>query len=329
MSVIPRPAVPYSATAVRPAWADLPEELRAAIAGRLGSPVVWATTATAGFTSGFAGVLDTAAGEKAFVKAARLVDQRHLCDWYAHEAQVTAALPAEVAAPRPRWTLTVAGHFVVCMEAVEAHVPSIPWTPDDLTAALTTWATASAALVDPPAELVDLGLPTLETLARNDLSWWREIVDGRSPLPPFASPARDHVTALAALESALPPLAAASARALTHGDLRVDNVLIADDGQTWLCDWNWICHGPAWFDTAALLISAYASGLDADALWATHPTTESAPPEALDASLAALSGYFLTRATAEPTDASPHLRQHQRWSGEAALSWLLTRQGRS
>lgn len=327
MVVLPPPEVPYGATAIRPAWADLPPEPRAAIAARLGSPVVWASTATGGFTSGFAAVLDTAAGERVFVKAARLVDQRHLCDWYAHEALVTAALPAEVPAPRPRWTLTVGGYFVICLEAVpDARVPVIPWHPAELTAALDAWATSAAALADPPAALVELNLPTVAMLARNDLSWWREIVDGRTPLPAPAAVVRDHVTALAALEAELPRLAG-DARGLTHCDLRVDNILITPDGRATLCDWNWICHGPAWFDTGALLISAYASGLDADGLWSSHPTSAGAPSLALDATLAALSGYFLVRATAEPSDASPHLRAHQRWHGEAALTWLRHRQG--
>lgn len=40
--------------------------------------------------------------------------------------------------------------------------------------------------------------------------------------------------------------------------------------------------------------------------------------------LAALAGYFLTGAAAGPSTASPHLRAHQRWSGEQALGWLAS-----
>ena len=43
--------------------------------------------------------------------------------------------------------------------------------------------------------------------------------------------------------------------------------------------------------------------------------------------LAALAGYYLTGAAAGPSTASPHLRDHQRWSGEQALGWLAERQG--
>ena len=321
------PPFGYDATAVRPDWASLSADLRAAVVERLGSPVVSATTAGAGFTSGFAAVLETAAGERVFVKAARSADQRHLCDWYAHEARVAAALPAAVPAPRPRWTLATADWFVLCAEAVDGRTPALPWTDADLSAALDAWAIAAAALVEPPPALLDLRLPSLSTMLREDLTEWAGIAAGRVPLPLGAEPARDQLAALAALEGTAPALADMAGAALIHCDLRVDNVLIDAGERAWLCDWNWLCHGPAWFDTAMLLISAYAGGLDADRLWATHPTAAAAPAGALDAALAALSGYFLTRASAAVTDGSPHLRAHQRWSGEAALSWLLTRNG--
>jgi hypothetical protein len=302
MRALPPPAVPYGATAVRPGWPDLPADLRAAITARLGVPVRWATTATGGFTRGFAAVLDTADGGQVFVKAAWLVDERHLCDWYAHEAAVTAVLPAGLRVPRPRWTLTAAGHFVVCFEAVSGRTPACPWSPSELSATLATWAETAAALETWTD--ADLRLPSLGALARADLSWWQEILRGREPLPPGAAVARDHIRDLARLEAAFPPMCDASP-GLTHGDLRMDNVLIDPSGDAWLCDWNWMCHGPAWFDTVGLLVTAYASGLDADALFEAHPTAVGAPAGAVDAALAALSGYLLTRAAAGPTDASP------------------------
>jgi aminoglycoside phosphotransferase (APT) family kinase protein len=126
---------------------------------------------------------------------------------------------------------------------------------------------------------------------------------------------------LAALERALPPLVAGDA--MLHGDLRVDNVLIDRAGVAWLCDWTWPCLGVPWFDTVTLLVSAYASGLDTDAL--LEPWC--APDEGVDGALAALSGYWLAQAAGGPTSASPHSRQHQRFSGEQALAWLASRRG--
>jgi hypothetical protein len=333
MPTITPPPVPYDATAVRPDWEELPAELRAGVEARLGSPVRTARTATGGFTRGFAAVLGTADGGYAFVKAAALADQPHLVDWYAREAQILTRLPAGLPVPRPRWTLSEAGWFALCLEAVDGRVPGLPWAPAELDAALAAYAEVAAALAEPPAELVALGLPRLADLARDDLSWWREVAAGREPCPDLPPGLAGRVPELVALESLLPRYAApASSGAqlsdgLIHCDLRLDNLLVDRAGTVWICDWNWLCHGPAWFDLAGLLLTGYASGLDVDALFATHPATAGAPPDALDAALAALSGYFLTMAGSPPSTASPHIRPHQRYSGEMALGWLAGRRG--
>jgi aminoglycoside phosphotransferase (APT) family kinase protein len=323
MRPLPPPAVPYDATAERPDWSQLPAAVREAIADRLGAPVVGARTAGGGFTRGFAAVLTTAGGDRAFVKAATLPDQQHLADWYAHEMAIAAALPADVRAPRPRWALHAGDHFVICLDAVDGRMPRLPWDPAELTAALDTWAVAAAALRPPPPELLALGLPRLADLLRADLTCWSQIAAGRLPMPEPATTAAAHLSELVALEAALPGYV--DTPTLTHCDLRLDNVLIDRGGRAWLCDWNWLCVGAPWFDTAMLLVSAYASGLDADALFHAHPTAEDAPRDALDATLAALSGHHLCRAAGPPSEASPHLRAHQLWAGTATLSWLTTR----
>ncbi|MGC4798941.1 phosphotransferase [Micromonospora saelicesensis] len=320
------PPVPYHASALRPSWPALPAALRAAVAERLGAPVVTARVAGAGFTRGFAAVLDTADGGRAFVKAAPAAEQPHLVDWYAREAAILDRLPADLPAPRPRWTLSAAGWFVLCTDAVDGHTPHLPWGAAELDATLAGYAQVAAALADPPAELTALGLPHLADLARSDILWWEEVAAGREPTPPLPEPLLGRLPELVELESLLPRYAA-GATGLIHGDLRVDNVLIDSDGRAWFCDWTWVCSGPAWFDLAGLLLTAYASGLDGDRLFAAHPATTGAPPDALDATLAALAGYYLTGAAAAPPTASPHLPAHQRWSGEQSLDWLARRQG--
>lgn len=326
MSPTPLPPVPYHASAQRPSWQALPAALRAAVADRLGAPVSAARVAGAGFTRGFAAVLDTADGGRAFVKAAPAAGQPRLVDSYAREAAILDRLPADLPAPRPRWTLHEAGWFVLCTDAVDGHTPRLPWAPTELDAALAGYAQVAAALADAPAGLTALGLPHLADLARSDILWWEEVAAGREPSPPLPGPARGRLPELVALEARLPGYAAEAA-GLIHGDLRVDNVLIDADGRAWFCDWTWVCHGPPWWDVAGLLLTAYAGGLDADALFAGHPACAGAPADALDATLAALAGYYLTGAAAAPPTASPHLPAHQRWSGEQALDWLARRQG--
>ncbi len=311
---------PYGATAVRPTWPELPAQLRAAVEARLGAAVTTAVNARGGFTDGFASVLTTAAG-RVFVKAAPV--NTPLADWYAREAAVTAALPAGIAAPRPRWTLTAAGHTVLCLDAVDGRVPALPWRPAELTAALDAWATAAALLRHPPDALTAVGLPPLAALAREDLSWWAEIAAGREAAPPGTE---RHVAALVALERRLVTYAD-GVDGVIHGDLRIDNVLVDGDGAARLCDWTWPCRGPAWFDTATLLVTAHGGGLDTDALFAAHPTAAGAPPDALDATLAALAGHWLVRAADPPRPESPHSRAHQAFSGWQALAWLARRQG--
>lgn len=313
--------MPYGATAVRPAWDDLPAAVRAAINGRLGAPVTHATSAGGGFTQAFAGLLRTRAGLSAFVKAAPLTDPE--AGWYAREAAITAALPPEVPAPRPQWTLTEAGWFILCLDPIDGHVPALPWSPADLDAALTAWSTAATSLAappNPPAQPPPDAPPLLADLARDHLSWWSAVADGRAAMPvdaPGWVPGR--LGELAALERDLLPLVAGTG--MLHGDLRVDNVLIDRDGRAWICDWTWPCLGAPWFDTVTLLVSAYASGLDVEA------RLGDAPWRGVSGVLAAMGGYWLAQASDTPDGASPHSRQHHLFSGTQALAWLAEREG--
>jgi len=319
--MISLPDVPYGSTAVRPGWSDLPEGLRQAISSRLGAPIVSARTAGGGFTRAFAAIVTTSAGLTGFVKAAPRQDPT--ADWYAREASITARLPPRVAAPRPLWTMVDSGYFALCLELVDGHVPALPWSPPELDAALSAWSTAAAALATPHHELLDVGVPALPDILRTEMSWWSEIAAGREPMPRTAhgTVAPTRLAHLARLEQAVPDLVAGGA--LMHGDLRVDNVLIDSSGRAHLCDWTWPCLGAPWFDTVTLLVTAFASGLDADA----YLSGWGAPAEGVDGALAALAGYWLVRADGGPSSASPHSRQHQRFSGEQALAWLAHRRG--
>ena len=159
---------------------------------------------------------------------------------------MTAALPACVPAARPRWSATVDDWFILCLDAVDGHMPGLPWRPVELDAALAAWATAAQALREPPP--VDVDLPHFSDACQESFTTWRQIAAHRAPVPPMPRYALAHLDDLAALEGRLAELAVGH-RGLMHFDLRLDNVLISDDGAAWLCDWNWLCHGPAWFDT--------------------------------------------------------------------------------
>ena len=311
------PSVPYGATAVRPGWEELPPGVRSAVERRLGASVAGVSSAGGGFTRAFAAVVTSAAGERVFVKAA----PPPIAEWYAREAAVTAALPVEVPAARPVWTAAVDGWFVLALAAVDGRVPGLPWVPAELAAALRAWETAAAALAAPPAELLAVGLPPLPAILRDEMSCWSEIAGRGEPLPPGPEWLPGRLEELVALERGLPALAEGAG--VLHGDLRIDNVLIDSGGAASLCDWTWPCRGAPWFDTVTLLVSAFASGLEADAL--LEPWQ--APAVGVDGALAALGGYWLVRAAGGPSSASPHSRQHQWFSGTQALAWLASRRG--
>ncbi|WP_307835664.1 phosphotransferase family protein [Paractinoplanes ferrugineus] len=284
---------------------------------RLGAPIAAVRSAGGGFTRAFAALITTQEGAKVFVKAAPRQDPNS--HWYAREAAITTALPREVDAARPRWTMDHSGYFVLCLEAIDGHVPTLPWQPAELEATLTAWSTAAEALRTPTTP----DLPPIAEIIRGEMSWWSEIAAGRERMPRTArnTVAPAHLGELADLEQTLPELV--KGPGMMHGDLRIDNVMIDNDGRAHLCDWTWPTLGAPWFDAITLLISAFASGLDADAYLAPW----GAPPPGVDGALAALSGYWLVRADGGPSSASPHSRQHQRFSGEQALSWLADRRG--
>ncbi|MEU4245277.1 phosphotransferase [Actinoplanes sp. NPDC026619] len=317
MRPISLPDVPYGSTAVRPLWSDLPAGLRKAVEKRLGAPIAEAHSAGGGFTRAFAALVRTEAGESAFLKAAPRQDPNS--QWYAREAAITAALPREIDAARPRWTMEDSGYFVLCLEAIDGHVPALPWQPAELATTLAAWSHAAEALTTPSTP----GLPPLPAIIQAEMSEWSEIAAGRERMPRTArnTVAPAHLPELAALEQRLPGLV--EGPGMMHGDLRIDNVMIDRTGRARLCDWTWPVLGAPWFDTITLLTSAFASGLDADAYLAPWDP----PAEGVDGALAALAGYWLSRADGGPSSASPHSRQHQRFSGEQALAWLADRRG--
>src|SRR3954452_24178689 len=126
------PSVPHGRTAVRLGWRFLPPEVRALVEARLGAPVSAAVSQDAGFTPGFASVLTTATGDRAFVKAASKAAQPEIAASYAEEARKLALLGDAIPAPRLDWVDDDEGWVVLGLEAVDARQPRRPWRSDDL-----------------------------------------------------------------------------------------------------------------------------------------------------------------------------------------------------
>jgi Ser/Thr protein kinase RdoA (MazF antagonist) len=309
--------VPVAATAQRPAWAELPGEVRGAVAARLGS-VVGAVSQGSGFTPGFASRLRLAGGGRRFVKAAG-PEHPWLVDAYRTEAARLGVLPPAVPAPRLESVLevpTADGSWLVLVLAdVEGRPPARPWSTAEATHVLgAVTAMVHALTPAPPGEWE----PFAATVGDGQALW--AAVREQGLLPDLV----DELAALAGQAAAL----WSGADTLVHGDLRDDNVILGTDGRVWVCDWNFPSVGPAWADPLCLAISCFGDGLDADALLAATGLVGPADTEAVDAALALLLGYFLHAGRQPPPDRSPYLRRHQAWYAAVVEDWLRARWGR-
>jgi aminoglycoside phosphotransferase (APT) family kinase protein len=284
--------------------------VRAGIEERCGSPVVEAISQGGGFTPGFASVLVCEDGSRHFVKAASSVAQPVFADSYRQEARKLGALPETVPAPRLLWVED--GDWVVLgLEYVEARAPQRPWRADELDLCLD----AAEAVVDeltPAPEGLDLDPVSTEFAAWPGL--WTRV--GDRDVRPHA----DEAAALAATYAEV-----TGGETLVHTDLRDDNALLTTDGRALFCDWNWPVVGAPWLDSVILLISPRGDGLDVERVIAERRLLRGVPADHLDRFLALLAGYLLSQAGQPVPPSSPHLRDAQRWQGEAVWDWLCER----
>lgn len=304
------PAVPHGRTALRLEWKFLPREVRNLVEDELGSPVVKAESRTAGFTAGFASVLTAADGSSVFVKAANKVAQAEIAASYAEEIRMNVLLADAVPAPALEWFSKDEGWVLLGFEAVDARQPRRPWRPAELDRALDLAETIAATTAVLPSGLV---LKPLVADLPDLVTGWRNV--------PASWPQHARAAELAASLTTL------RADRFVHADLRSDNILFATDGRTLACDWNWPALGAVWQDSVDLLISAYGDGLEVEAVLGARALTRDVDPDHIDAWLAGVCGFMLTASQRPVPATSPHLRTHQRWTAEAAWSWLASRRG--
>jgi hypothetical protein len=284
--------------------------VRAGIEERCGSPVVEAISQGGGFTPGFASVLVCEDGSRHFVKAASSVAQPVFADSYREEARKLGALPETVPAPRLLWVED--GDWVVLgLEYVEARAPQRPWRADELDLCLDA-AEVVADRLTPVPDGLDLDPVSTEFAAWPGL--WTRV--GDRDVRPHA----DEAAVLAATYADV-----TGGETLVHTDLRDDNALLTTDGRALFCDWNWPVVGAPWLDSVILLISPRGDGLDVERVIAERRLLRDVPADHVDQFLALLAGYLLSQAGQPVPPSSPHLRDAQRWQGEAVWDWLCER----
>lgn len=318
----------YTSTARRPAYGELPREVRTEVAGFLGGEPDETRSAGGGFTPGFAGTVRRA-DRLLFVKAASAQDPVAY-PAYCREAAVLAALPPGLPVPRLLGSRTVevgepgTQWMVLLLQHIEGTMPGAPWTPADAASVHRSLVELDSGLHGLPSHLVtgsvtdglvddDDVLGVFGRRARNEVE---------TPFLPDAPMERwlelQHLVEGAA--AVLPGPAPA------HNDLRPDNIIMErGTNRAYVCDWNFLSRGPAWSDWTGLLPYLHHDGLDADALLASSPLAAGADDHAVDTWLAVLAAYLTVSGLSAEVPTSPRLRAHGRFSARIMVDWLSER----
>ena len=318
-------SVPLAFSGSRLGWADLPRAVRARIAELAGAEVISETSATSGFSPGYAAVLELGDGTEVFVKAVSPEQNPDSPDLARAEAVVAAQLPVDVPAPALLWSDVRDSWVLLGFAAVQGRSPRQPWEPDELrlvlaaVAALAEAGTPSSPGLRPLAGDVAVLAAGWDLLAADDDALRRaaELVGPHGPW------VLEHVDSLVGWASAAS--AAAAGDTLVHGDLRADNVMI--DGatdQVWLIDWPHAAGaGARWYDLLAMLpsVAMQGGGDPAEIFW-SHPNARGADRDAVRAVLAGLTGYFVHGSVQPAPPGIANLRRFQAAQGVAALEWL-------
>lgn len=306
--------VPHGRTARRLDWLLLPPMTRRLIEGRLGSPVLSAESAGAGFTPGFASVLTTADGTRHFVKAASKKAQAPFADAYRKEARVLQLLPPGLPLSHLVWVHEDELWVVLELAYVDGRNPTRPWHRTELDACLDALEVVADRLTPAPD---NLELAPFADEFEPFRTGWDHVREQHPQWP--------HLEEAAALAERMEEVTAGET--LVHTDGRDDNFLLGPEGGAVLCDWNWPVRGASWIDTVLLLIAAHGDGLDADAVLAERRLTKDVDPEHVDVLISLICAYMLECRDRPVPNSSPYLRVHARWYSEAAWSWLAARRG--
>lgn len=307
-------------------WSDLPREIRARIADLAGADVVSETSATNGFSPGYAALLGLGNGTQVFVKAVSPEQNPESPDLARREISVAAVLPPQVCAPHLWWHHDDGDWVLLGFQPADGRVPEMPWRPDDLARALDALTDLAEYGTPSPQDLP----PMDEAMAELAAGWARLAADGAAvdravlAVEEHGGWLRTHLDELVEVAAAAP--AASAGRTLVHGDLRADNVMLAPapDDRVWLIDWPHTCRdGVRWWDLVGMLPSvAMQDGGDPQTLFWDHPNAAGADRDAVRAVLAGITGYFVHGAVQPPPPGLSNLREFQLAQGIAALDWL-------
>lgn len=318
-----RSRAPLAFSGSRLGWADLPRSVRDRIVERCHAPVISETSATVGFSPGYAALLELGDGTEVFVKAMAAEINPESVELARREIVVAPLLPEDLPTPRMLWADDDGTWVIACIEAIHGSVPSVPWRPAELARCLE--AVTGLAEVGTPAPA---GLPDLSVEMAPMATSWQDLAGSPALLARALVAAgnhghwvREHLDELTALALTAPSAAVGST--LAHGDLRGDNLILSPD-EVWIIDWPHAAGGAApWYDLLTMLPSvAMQEGGDPQEIFWNHPVAAGADRHAVRAVLAAVTGHFLASCVAPPPPGLSNLRAFQHAQAIAALDWL-------
>lgn len=306
----------------RAEWDELPRELRMWAEGVLGARVVSAVSQQGGFSPGAACRLTLSDEGRAFLKAVSAAANPDSPDMHRREAEVAAALPDTVPAPRFIASYDDGDWVALIFQDLDGRQPAQPWRASELDSVLAAVTRLHEGLTPSPISTV----PTVAARHVKHFAGWRSLAAAAGQAPPrgrrpLADPwALRHLDRLAELEARWERAAAGDT--LLHSDLRADNMLITAE-DVWFVDWPHACTGVAWFDVAGFAPSvAMNGGPEPEWLMARSPSAVAADPDAVAAVVAGISGYFSHQATLPPPPGLPTIREFQEAQAVPARAWL-------
>jgi aminoglycoside phosphotransferase (APT) family kinase protein len=208
---------------------------------------------------------------------------------------------------------------VLVFEEIHGDHPATPWTFESLRAVF-------AALDDVAAATTPCPITGLASFVEQHGSFegFRRMAGGDPAVERLDPWSRRHLERLAQLEGQWEPHAAGDT--LVHADVRADNLLVRGDGSVMIVDWPHACRGAAWLDKALMLPSVALDGgptpLEVEETLKPFAAVE---PDAVDAVLVGLCGYFLFSAAQPSPLGLPTVRAFQKAQGDVTAAWLAHR----
>lgn len=300
---------------VRSSWDETPQSVREAVDEMLGSPVTAAQTVVGGFSPGPAVRAELLDGRTVFIKAAGKAPNPESPAMHRREGQVLAALPPFIPAPSLIGRFDDGDWVALAVEWVDGRPPVAADHAD-----VQRMMDVLHRLEDRTSDIKVGGLDPVAVTHSDLFDHWLLLAEGQ-PVG-LDSWSRQHLARLADLDAHASE--ACSGRHLVHLDVRTDNIILATDGpdRDVLVDWPGASIGAPWIDLVALLPALHLDGApDPQDVLGSTALGQRADPDAVDAFVVALAGYFTHMSLLPPPPGLPTLRSFQGAQGAIARRW--------